>query len=152
MLASIVTNPYATVVYRMISALRWLDLFDRQGGSQVREEARSMNTITKRDLVQRISENTKVQQQKAKEVIQGFLDEIIAELASGNRLEFRDFGVFEPKSKAPRTARNPRTGARIEVPEKVTVKFKAGRMMKEKMQPAPQVNSDASDTAAPPSV
>ncbi len=95
-----------------------------------------MDTITKRDLVQRISENTKVQQQKAKEVIQGFLDEIIAELADGNRLEFRDFGVFEPKSKAPRTARNPRTGDRIQVPEKVTVKFKAGRLMKEKMQPS----------------
>ncbi len=116
-----------------------------------------MNTITKRDLVQRISENTKVQQQKAKEVIQGFLDEIIKELASGNRLEFRDFGVFEPKSKAPRTARNPRTGARIQVPEKVTVKFKAGRMMKEKMQPAAENGSDPSSTPesstpAPPGV
>ena len=95
----------------------------------------NMNTITKRDLVQRISENTGVQQQKAKEVIQQFLDAIIQELAAGNRLEFRDFGVFEPKSKAARMARNPRTGDRIAVPEKVTVKFKSGRMMKEKLQP-----------------
>ncbi len=94
-----------------------------------------MNTVTKRDLVQRISENTGVQQQKAKEVIQQFLDAIIQELASGNRLEFRDFGVFEPKAKAARMARNPRTGDRIAVPEKVTVKFKSGRMMKERLQP-----------------
>jgi integration host factor subunit beta len=108
-----------------------------------------MNTVTKRDLVQRISENTKVQQQKAKEVIQGFLDEIIAELASGNRLEFRDFGVFEPKAKAPRTARNPRTGARIQVPEKMTVKFKAGRMMKEKMQPTPKPEATPPDPGLP---
>ena len=76
-----------------------------------------------------------VQQQKAKEVIQQFLDAIIQELAAGNRLEFRDFGVFEPKSKAARMARNPRTGDRIAVPQKVTVKFKSGRMMKEKLQP-----------------
>ena len=47
----------------------------------------------------------------------------------------KDFGVFEPKSKAARMARNPRTGDRIAVPEKVTVKFKSGRMMKEKLQP-----------------
>lgn len=104
-----------------------------------------MRTVTKRDLVQAIAEETNVQQQKAKEVIQCFLDRIIDELANGNRLEFRDFGVFEPKAKAPRIARNPRTGDKIQVPEKVTVKFKAGRMMKEKLQSS----SDDASAAAP---
>jgi len=93
-----------------------------------------MQTVTKRELVQRVAEKTGVQQINAKEVIQSFLDEIINELAKGNRLEFRDFGVFEPKSKASRIARNPRTGAKVEVPEKTTVKFKVGRMMKKKIQ------------------
>src|SRR5215510_10742019 len=93
-----------------------------------------MVTITKRELVQRIAEKTGVQQINAKEVIQSFLDEIITELAKGNRLEFRDFGVFEPKSKAHRVARNPRTGQKVEVPEKTTVKFKVGRLMKKKIQ------------------
>ncbi len=93
-----------------------------------------MLTITKRELVQRIAEKTGVQQINAKEVIQSFLDEIINELAKGNRLEFRDFGVFEPKSKAHRIARNPRTGEKVEVPEKTTVKFKVGRLMKKKIQ------------------
>ena len=93
-----------------------------------------MVTITKRELVQRIAEKTGVQQINAKEVIQSFLDEIINELAKGNRLEFRDFGVFEPKSKAQRVARNPRTGEKVEVPEKTTVKFKVGRLMKKKIQ------------------
>jgi len=93
-----------------------------------------METITKRELVQRIAEKTGVQQVSAKEVIQSFLDEIINELASGNRLEFRDFGVFEPKVKAQRVARNPRTGDKVVVPEKVTVKFKVGRLMKKKIQ------------------
>ena len=110
-----------------------------------------MRTVTKRDLVQAIAEETNVQQQKAKEVIQCFLDHIIDELAQGNRLEFRDFGVFEPKAKAPRIARNPRTGDKIQVPEKVTVKFKAGRMMKEKLQkedaPAPAPGGDSPPTS-----
>ena len=89
-----------------------------------------MLTITKRELVQRIAEKTGVQQIAAKEVIQSFLDEIITELSKGNRLEFRDFGVFEPKCKAHRVARNPRTGDKVEVPQKTTVKFKVGRLMK----------------------
>ena len=93
-----------------------------------------MQTVTKRELVQRIAEKTGVQQISAKEVIQSFLDEIINELAKGNRLEFRDFGVFEPKSKAQRVARNPRTGDKVEVPEKTTVKFKVGRLMKKRIQ------------------
>src|SRR5512136_78929 len=93
-----------------------------------------MQTVTKRELVQRIAEKTGVQQVSAKEVIQSFLDEIIEELAKGNRLEFRDFGVFEPKSKAHRVARNPRTGEKVEVPEKTTVKFKVGRLMKKRIQ------------------
>ena len=53
-----------------------------------------MQTVTKRELVQRIAEKTGAQQILAKEVIQAFLDEIIVELARGNRLEFRDFGVL----------------------------------------------------------
>ncbi len=102
-----------------------------------------METITKRELVQRIAEKTGVQQVSAKEVIQSFLDEIITELAKGNRLEFRDFGVFEPKSKAQRVARNPRTGAKVQVPEKTTVKFKVGRLMKKRIQ------NDAESTQEP---
>ena len=93
-----------------------------------------MQTVTKRELVQRIAEKTGAQQILAKEVIQGFLDEIIVELARGNRLEFRDFGVFEPKEKAKRVARNPRTGERVDVPAKTTVKFKVGRLMKKQIQ------------------
>ena len=117
-----------------------------------------METITKRELVQRIAEKTGVQQVSAKEVIQNFLDEIINELSKGNRLEFRDFGVFEPKSKAQRIARNPRTGAKVQVPEKTTVKFKVGRLMKKRIQneddadPAEEGAPVAGADPAPPSV
>ena len=92
-----------------------------------------MQTVTKRELVQRIAEKTGVQQISAKEVIQSFLDEIIAELAKGNRLEFRDFGVFESKLRAARVAQNPKTLERVNVPAKRTVKFKIGRLMKARL-------------------
>ena len=90
-----------------------------------------MQTVTKRELVQRIAEKTGVQQISAKEVIQSFLDEIIHELSKGNRLEFRDFGVFEPKSKAHRVARNPRTGETVKVPASKVAKFSPAKGLKE---------------------
>jgi len=92
-----------------------------------------MSTITKKDLVDRIAESTNTKQVVVKPVIHSFLDEIISELAKGNRLEFRDFGVFEPRDCAPRKAQNPKTLERIDVPAKRRVKFKVGRLMKQKL-------------------
>ena len=54
-----------------------------------------MATITKKELADRITETTQSKHITVKTVIQQFLDEITAELAKDNRLEFRDFGVFE---------------------------------------------------------
>jgi len=92
-----------------------------------------MATITKKDLVDRIAEKMKTKQLMAKPIVQCFLDEIIAELAKNNRLEFRDFGVFEVKERAARTAQNAKTLKKIQVPAKRRVKFKIGRVMREKL-------------------
>ncbi len=92
-----------------------------------------MSTTTKKELVDRISRNTQAKHVLVKTTVQDFLDEIVSELAKGNRLEFRDFGVFEPRDCAPRTAQNPKTLERIHVPAKRTVKFKSGRLMKRKL-------------------
>lgn len=90
-------------------------------------------TITKKELVSRIAELTNQTKVVAKEVIQLFLDEIICELGKGNRLEFREFGVFEIKERAARKAQNPRTLEKVSVPAKRVVKFKVGRLMKERV-------------------
>lgn len=92
-----------------------------------------MATITKKELVNRISAKTGQTKVVTKQVIQMFLDEIIDELGHGNRLEFREFGVFEIKERAARKAQNPRTLQKVDVPAKRVVKFKVGRMMKEKV-------------------
>ena len=92
-----------------------------------------MATITKRSLVDRIAESNKAKGTAVKAIVQCFLDEIIAELAKNNRLEFRDFGVFEVKERAAREAQNPKTLEKVRVRAKRTVKFRAGRLMKEKL-------------------
>lgn len=89
-----------------------------------------MKTVTKKELIDRIAETTQNKRVMVKRVIQSFLDEIITELGRGNRLEFRDFGVFETKDRAARIAQNPKTLEPVHVPGKRTVKFKVGRVMK----------------------
>jgi integration host factor subunit beta len=89
------------------------------------------STVTKKDLVTRIAEKTGETKVVTKNIIQMFLDEIIGELASGNRLEFRDFGVFEVRPRRARRAQNPRTLEKVAVPPKKVVKFKVGRVMRE---------------------
>lgn len=90
-----------------------------------------MGTVTKKNLIDRIVERTRIKRQDVKRTVQEFLDQMVAELQNGNRLEFRDFGVFEVKARAARTAQNPKTLQRVQVPAKRTVKFKVGRLMRE---------------------
>lgn len=92
-----------------------------------------MATVTKKELVSRIAERTGQTKVITKDIIQLFLDEIIRELGNGNRLEFREFGVFEIKDRAARRAQNPRTLEKVSVPAKKIVKFKVGRLMKERV-------------------
>lgn len=92
-----------------------------------------MATITKKELIDRIADGTDQRRVQVKKIVQQFLDEIIGELGKGNRLEFRDFGVFETKLRKARRAQNPKTLEPVEVPEKRTVKFKVGRLMKQKL-------------------
>lgn len=92
-----------------------------------------MATITKKELIDRIAETTGAKRAIVRDIIQTFLDAIVDELGNGNRLEFRDFGVFESRLRAPRIAQNPKTLEQVTVPSKRTVKFKIGRLMKAKL-------------------
>ena len=103
-----------------------------------------MATITKKELIDRIAERTQAKRVTVKSVIQAFLDEITRELSEDNRLEFRDFGVFETRTRAARVAQNPKTLERVDVPAKRTVKFKMGRLMKQHLcTPAAMESTEA---------
>src|SRR4051794_11647673 len=92
-----------------------------------------MATITKKELIDRIADSSGGRRVQVKKVVQQFLDEIVGELGRGNRLEFRDFGVFETKLRKAHKAQNPKTLEPVAVPEKRTVKFKVGRLMKQRL-------------------
>jgi integration host factor subunit beta len=95
-------------------------------------------TVTKKEIVKKISEDIGLTQLKTKDIVQRTLDAIIHTLVSEGRIELRNFGVFEVKRRAPRKARNPRTGDKVFVPSKNVVTFKPGKEMEElvrKMNP-----------------
>jgi integration host factor subunit beta len=97
--------------------------------------------VTKKDLAKKIADHLKVNQLLALEIIQMTFDGIIETLVDEGRIELRNFGVFEVKQRQARMARNPRTGERVEVPERLVVTFKPGREMEQrvgKLKQAPQ--------------
>lgn len=126
------------------------DAASRSGGSVPRSDGGSRpdggpRTITKKELVARIADRTGQTKVVARDVIQLFLDEIIDELGHGNRLEFREFGVFEIKERAARKAQNPRTLEKVDVPAKRVVKFRVGRLMKQRVGEIPEGSEHIAD-------
>ena len=114
--------------------------------------------MTKKEIVKTISEEIGLTQLKTKEIVQKTFDAIVETLVEERRIELRNFGVFEVKQRAARKARNPRTGAKVSVPEKFVVTFKPGKEMEERVrelerQAAVRNSSDSggSPQAAPPS-
>lgn len=91
-------------------------------------------TVTKKELVQALSAKTALPINQVNEVVQLWMDRVIEELAAGNRIELRDFGVFEIRQRAARMARNPKTGDKVEVPSRAAVVFKAGKVMKAQVE------------------
>ena len=115
----------------------------------------ALNTITKRDLVQRIADSTGQTKVLVRDIIQRFLDEVSEELVRGNRLEFRKFGVFEVRSRPGRIAQNPKTLEKVHVPPKRVVKFKVGNILKKRVEagpvaPSPEAQSSPGFGAAAP--
>lgn len=90
--------------------------------------------MTKKEIVKTISEEIGLTQLKTKEIVQKTFDAIVETLVADGRIELRNFGVFEVKKRAARKARNPRTGQRVNVPEKYVVTFKPGKEMEERVR------------------
>ena len=89
--------------------------------------------MTKKEIVKTISDETGLNQQQIKTVVQKTFDAIVATLVEEGRIELRNFGVFQVRPRAARKARNPRTGRQVEVPEKFVVTFKPGKIMEQKV-------------------
>ncbi len=91
--------------------------------------------MTKRDLVVKISAETGLTQNEVAAVVQKTLDYMGDELAEGKNIELRNFGVFEVKVRKSRKGRNPnKPENEVVIPERVVVKFRAGKELKERVE------------------
>jgi integration host factor subunit beta len=101
--------------------------------------------VTKRELVIEVAEKLGYTQNEVASIVQATLDSIVESLAEGERLEIRNFGVFEVKSRDARIGRNPRTGQEVPIRRKRVASFKPGKALKEMVQeglpPEPVVES-----------
>ncbi len=95
--------------------------------------------MTKNDIALKIAAELKINQSQAKQIVQMVLDGIIDTVASEGRLELRNFGVFDVRTRKPRKARNPRTGEEVMVPERKSVTFKPGKIMEKRIISGVQV-------------
>ena len=94
-----------------------------------------MATITKKKLIQVISQNRGVHPNDVRNVIQSFLDVMTQHLSRGDRLEFRDFGVFEIVERKQKIGRNPKNAAvPIVIPARLAVKFTPGKKMRKLLE------------------
>jgi integration host factor subunit beta len=90
-----------------------------------------MRTVTKRDLIDRVcDQRPHIRKTDVADIIAVFLDSIGESLTQDKRIELRDFGVFTPKERKARTARNPKTGAPVQVAATKVCGFKVGKELK----------------------
>ena len=103
-------------------------------------------TLTKNEIVRTLSEKYEVELASTRRIVQGTLDMMLEALLQGNKVELRNFGVFEVIDRKGRIARNPKSRQEVYIPERKVVKFKPGKVMEEKItmpsmkggiQPAP---------------
>jgi nucleoid DNA-binding protein len=90
--------------------------------------------VTKKDIVKQIADELGLPQLKTQAFVQRTLQAIMDILVQAQRLELRNFGVFEVKQRPARPAQNPRTGVRVWVPPRCVVTFKAGKELKMRLR------------------
>jgi integration host factor subunit beta len=98
-----------------------------------------METVTKREMVEKIQNRLlarlpSLTRQMVTDLVDEWVNEVQVTLAAGKRIELRGFGVFVPRARKARVARNPKTGAAVQVPARTTVVFQPGKDFKAKLQ------------------
>ncbi len=89
--------------------------------------------MTKKEMAHAIAQEMGLPQIQVQAIVQRVFDGIVETLVENGRIELRNFGIFEVKKRKPRQARNPKTGEKVKVPARLTVRFKAGREMQERV-------------------
>lgn len=89
--------------------------------------------MNKSDLVAAIAEKADITKKQADEVLTATIEAIQEAVASGDKVTLVGFGTFEPRERAAREGRNPKTGEVIAIPASRIPAFSAGKLFKEKV-------------------
>lgn len=108
------------------------------------------STVTKADLVEAVVRVTELGRKESEAVVETIFESIIGALQGGDRIEIRGFGSFRTRQRRGRTGRNPKTGAKVEVPPKRIPFFKPSKELKDHVNVGAPASSSAGATPAAP--
>src|SRR6202163_2926876 len=100
--------------------------------------------MTKAELIEEVSRVVEMTRKDSEVIVEAIFDSIVRSLRGGDKIEIRGFGSFRTRQRQPRVGRNPKTGARVEVPAKKIPYFKPSKELKD------VVNNSATPVASPP--
>ena len=109
-----------------------------------------MNTVTKDNLASKVAQKTGLNVSKSLETINALIEALQEALVGKSKVEFRGFGCFIVKTRAPRTGLNPRAGETIQIPAKTVVRFKVGSHLQAALNPDAPVTACAAPTSPAP--
>jgi len=101
-------------------------------------------TLTKADLIAEVERTTELKRTESEEIVETIFDSIIQSLQKGDKIEIRGFGSFRTRQRRGRIGRNPKTGAKVEVPPKKIPFFKPSKELKDFVN-----TSEGGDAATP---
>lgn len=87
--------------------------------------------MTKAELVEEVSRAIEVTRKDSEVVVETIFDSIVKALRNGDKIEIRGFGSFRTRKRQSRIGRNPKTGARVDVPAKTIPYFKPSKELKD---------------------
>ena len=108
------------------------------------------STVTKADLVEEVVRVTELPRKESETVVETIFESIIGALQSGDRIEIRGFGSFRTRQRRGRTGRNPKTGAKVEVPPQKIPFFKPSKELKDHVNGGASAAAGTSTAPAPP--
>jgi integration host factor subunit beta len=108
------------------------------------------STVTKADLVEEVVRVTELPRKESEAVVETIFESIIGALQGGDRIEIRGFGSFRTRQRRGRTGRNPKTGAKVEVPPKRIPFFKPSKELKDHVNGGPTAAPSTGSAPAPP--
>lgn len=108
--------------------------------------------MTKADLVEKVTSLGDLTRRDGEIIVDTLFDSVISALKSGDKIEIRGFGSFRTRQRDARTGRNPKTGAKVDVPAKRVPFFKPSKELRDSVNPGTAAKAEAIDPHHPPAM